>query len=430
VGDIKSPSVSPEGQSFAFVAEDGGDSDIFVQRTGGTNPINLTADSTVDDVAPAFSSDGSQIAFRSDRDGGGIFVMGASGESVRRATDDGFSPAWSPDGREIVYSTRGVNPIWPHARTGHGELVAVTLATGARRRLAQGPEIDAVQPSWSPHGTRVAYWGVRAGGQRDLWTIATAGTAAAPVEVTNDAATDWNPVWSPDGRYLYFASDAGGTMGLWRIPIDETSGRVRGEREPLAVSSSYACGFSFTRNGTRLLFASVSESDWIERVGFDPVRVLPTGETTTVFESALWLYGGIGASPDGRTVAFSSTGSQEDLYTVQRDGSGLRQLTNDAFKDRGPAFFPAGDRILFYSTRSGQYEAWSLRPDGSHLTQLTRSRGGATNPSVSPDGTTLAMRSRGGDASVLVARLGAKEEPVEPEPLRPADGEAIFDYGS
>ena len=57
---------------------------------------------------PAYSPDGKRIAFRSERDGGGIFIMGASGESVMRLTDFGYNPSWSPDGKEIVCAMEGV----------------------------------------------------------------------------------------------------------------------------------------------------------------------------------------------------------------------------------------------------------------------------------------------------------------------------------
>jgi Tol biopolymer transport system component len=76
-----------------------------LQRVGGKNPFNLTKDCSADDIQPAFSPDGEQIAFRCEREGGGIFVMGATGESVRRRTNFGFNPAWSPDGKEIVFGT-------------------------------------------------------------------------------------------------------------------------------------------------------------------------------------------------------------------------------------------------------------------------------------------------------------------------------------
>jgi len=351
---------------------------------------------------------------------------------VRRLTDSGSTPAWSPDGREIVYSTQGINPIWPYLRSGFGELWAVSVDSGAKRRLTSGAPLDAVQPSWSPHGQRIAFWGLRGGGQRDIWTVASSGAAASVLEVTNDAALDWNPVWSPDGRFLYFASDRGGTMGLWRVAIDEASGRTRGEPEAIAVPTAYACGFSFTRDGGKLLLASVSQADSIERAAFDPARADVVGQPETIFASALWLWASLGVSSDGGSVTFSSTGRQEDIYTLQQDGSGLHQITNDPFKDRAPIFFPAGDRILFYSNRSGQYEAWSVRPDGSHLTQLTRTTGHeVTSPTVSPDGSMLALRGRGGGgSSAVIARLAGSQEPVGPEPLPTPAGKVRFDYAA
>ena len=91
--------LGPGGSNFAFVGDAAGSPDIYLQRVGGRNPVNLTPDSPEADTAPAFSPDGERIAFRSERDGGGIFVMGSTGESVKRLTDFGYDPAWSP-GRE------------------------------------------------------------------------------------------------------------------------------------------------------------------------------------------------------------------------------------------------------------------------------------------------------------------------------------------
>src|SRR4029077_17428179 len=96
------PSLAPDGKTFVYVNRSSGHADIYLQRVDGTNAFNLTKDSDVDNTEPAFSPDGSQIAFRSQRDGGGIFIMGATGESVRRLTNFGANPAWSPDGSEIA----------------------------------------------------------------------------------------------------------------------------------------------------------------------------------------------------------------------------------------------------------------------------------------------------------------------------------------
>ena len=79
------PSLSPDGKTVAFVSRLDGDADVFVQRVGGHNPINLTPDCEKDDTGPAFAPDGERIAFHSECEGGGVFVMGATGESVARS---------------------------------------------------------------------------------------------------------------------------------------------------------------------------------------------------------------------------------------------------------------------------------------------------------------------------------------------------------
>src|SRR4029077_5896939 len=68
------PSLSPDGRFLLYVKAVNGNTDIFLQRVGGGNPLALTRDSAADDTQPAFSPDGQQIAFRSERQGGGLFV--------------------------------------------------------------------------------------------------------------------------------------------------------------------------------------------------------------------------------------------------------------------------------------------------------------------------------------------------------------------
>src|SRR3989475_1110851 len=195
------PSLSPDGKSFVYAGHASGNWDIYLQRVGGKNPINLTKDSPADDTHPAFSPDGERIAFRSERDGGGIFLMGATGESVKRLTNFGFNPAWSPDGKEIACADEG--PLDPAVRSNpNSRIWAVNVATGVKRLVTKE---DSIQPNWSPHGYRIAYHGRRNLAQRDIWTIPAGGGEA--VEVTNDAAVEGSPGWAPDGKYLYFGSD-------------------------------------------------------------------------------------------------------------------------------------------------------------------------------------------------------------------------------
>ncbi len=118
---------------------------------------------------------------------------------------------------------------------------------------------------------------------------------------------------------------------------------------------------------------------------FDPATLEPVRPAEPVVQGSLQL-GYAEVSPDGRWIAFNTLLPQEDLFVVRPDGGGLRQLTRDAFKDRGIGWSPDG-RILFFSDRSGRFEAWTLRPDGSGLAALTRSTGDAVFfPRWSPDG--------------------------------------------
>ncbi|MGH9317949.1 MAG: protein kinase domain-containing protein [Thermoanaerobaculia bacterium] len=383
------PSLSPDAAAFVYEAGPPGNSDIFLQRSGGHNPINLTKDCDKDDNEPAFSPSGDRIAFRSECGGGGIFLMGATGENVRRLSDFGFNPAWSPDEKEIAVSAEGI--VDPYSRQGVADLWAIQVATGQKRAVVRG--FDCAQPSWSPHGDRIACWGLRANaGQRDVWTVPARGeTSAGGVDVTNDAATDWNPFWSPDGRFLYFASDRGGTMNLWKVVIEEKSGRTLAESEPMTLPASWSGPLSLSRDGKHIAFEVKTSLPSIERIAFDPVGEKVIGEPATVFRGSLPVLA-FEVSPDGQWVAFSSSGRQQDLFLIRSDGTGLRQLTDDPPRDRGLGWSRDGQRVYFMSDRSGRYDIWAIRPDGSGLVQVTKNAGaGPFWPVFSPDGSMFAF---------------------------------------
>ena len=384
-GPERWPSLSPDGQSILYAGEVAGHVDIYLLRVGGRNPLNLTRDSGGANSQPAFSPDGSRIAFRSERSGGGIFVMGATGESVRRVTDFGFTPSWSPDASELVVSTAGFDD--PFSRNIGAKLFAVTIATGDRRLIDDG---DAVQPAWSPNGHRVAFWGTMGGGQRDIWTVPAAGPAAGPrVSVTTDAATDWYPRWSPDGRWLYFLSDRGGVMNVWRVRIEEQSGRVLGDAESVVAPAPAVSGITFARNG-QMAYSTFDQRTTIEQLTLDPAREQIVGSSKVVLRGSRRITF-LEWSPDAQWLAFSTIGARENVFLIRPDGSGYRQVTDDEFRNRGPAWSPDGSRIAFYSNRSGRYQIWSVNPDGSGLRQLTNVEESALTPVWSPAQDTLAV---------------------------------------
>jgi eukaryotic-like serine/threonine-protein kinase len=375
------PNLAPDGSFFVYAKSVAGNFDLFLQRVAGGNPINLTAGSPADDIQPAFSPSGQQIAFRSERDGGGIFLMGATGESVRRLTDFGFNPAWSPDGREIAVATEGA--FDPMARNSRSQIFRIDVATGARRPLAVN---DGVQPSWSPHGTRIAFWGLALpGARRAIWTVPAAG--GTPVPVVDDAYYNWSPVWAPDGASLLFASDRGGSMNLWKVAVDETSGEVLAAPQPITTPSEWSALPSLSRDGRLLLYATRDNRSFVEQVSFDPETGRATAAPIPAFQGARSIRS-CDVSPDGTWLVLRSASPQEDLLLTRPDGGDQRQLTDDLARDRAPRWSPDGSRILFSSNRSGKYEAWTLRPDGSGLTQVTNLPDQpVVNPFWSPDGT-------------------------------------------
>jgi Tol biopolymer transport system component/predicted Ser/Thr protein kinase len=415
-----SPSLAPDGKWFAYRNNATGDGDIYLQAVGGANPINLTPDSPDPDTQPAFSPDGERIAFRSEREGGGIFVMGRTGESVRRITDTGYCPAWSPDGAEIAFATADFND--PAMRPHLSELWAVALDTGETRRIAAE---DAIQPHWSPSGRRIAFWGVRPGsGRRDIWTVPAAG--GSPVSVTDDPHLDFNPLWSPDGNHLYFVSDRGGSRNLWRVPVDEASGRTLGPFEPVTTPAQGVAGTDISRGGDQIAYTAWTASSNIQKVAFDPSE-------GTLGGSPEWITRGSAmvavpsVSPSGEWFAYNLWGEQEDIFVMRSDGSGRRQLTNDLHKDRAPMWSPDGSEIAFFSDRGGTYDIWVIRPDGSGLRQLTDTPGEALrSPVWSPDGSWMVYNSDEGSYLFEPEKAWDQQTPVALAPPEDAGASILF----
>ena len=384
------PTLSPDGRTFAFVSTTPGNKDVFLQRIGGRNAINLTAGCALDDDQPAFSPDGEQIVFRSERSGGGLFLMGATGEAVRRITNFGFNPSWSPDGTRVVFASEGVFDA--SIRESTSQLWIVTVATGERRRLGVD---DGVQPSWSPHGERIAYWGLPKGtGRRTIWTIAADGSAP-PVPVTDGDAFDWNPVWAPDGTRLYYASDRSGATSLWRVAIEERTGKVLGPARPLTVPALWSGQFSVSRDGRRVLYTALDRRMTLEKADLDP-GAPSLGASERVYEGSQGIES-VGLSPDGASIAFTSAQPTENLFVIGRDGSGLQQLTTDRSRHRGARWSPDGKWISFHANDAGgTYQIRVIRPDGSESTPAASFPGGAVEARWAPDGSSLLALSTSG----------------------------------
>ncbi|UCE28354.1 MAG: PD40 domain-containing protein [Candidatus Coatesbacteria bacterium] len=150
-GNDYEPAFSPDGAEIAFVSERGGKSDIFVMNADGSEQRRLTPPS-FDDGGPAFSPDGRKIVFDSNRDGDReVFVINADGSELTQLTSNDFfdyAPCFFPDGSRIVYGS-----ILPQEGVG----IRVMNADGSSPRTVTAPGVCTFAPTASPDGSWIAF---------------------------------------------------------------------------------------------------------------------------------------------------------------------------------------------------------------------------------------------------------------------------------
>ncbi len=376
------PTFTPDGKSFVYASRQSGNYDLYIQRIGGKNASPITPNTPSDESQPAFSPNGERVAFRSTREPDGVYVMEPTGENARLVLADCYHPSWSPDSKEIVCSTSGTS-VPQNRNNTPSKLWVVDVESGAKRLLCEN---DAMQPAWSPNGNLVAFWFMPPSvGRSDIGIISTAGGAVQVL--TTDGSTNWNPVWSPDGKFLYFVSDRAGNMGFWRVPIDQETGKALTEPEAVVTPSTFSRHLSFSRDGRRMIYVQTDIEANIQGIKFDPKHEKVIGER-------FWITRGDNQvirpdlSPDGsQFVVRIERRTQDDIVLVKRDGTDWRDLTNDKAFDRYPRWSPDGKQIAFTSDRSGRYEIWIMNADGTNLRQVTHHDSDhATFPLWSHDG--------------------------------------------
>jgi Tol biopolymer transport system component/putative hemolysin len=214
---------SPDGARIVYTCGGLTTTDICVINADGTGVLNLTNTESVDEGFPAWSPDGKQIAFTTRRDGNNeIYLMPApaagaksgadSSQWVRLTNDpaDDFAPAWSPDGAQIAFvSDRDQKP-------GIYDIYIMKADGSAVRWLTSDTAID-YSPAWSPDGTRVAFRSDH-GGPGDIYVINVDGSGLK--NLTNNPAADWSPSWSPDGTLIAFQTNRDGDWEIYTMNAD------------------------------------------------------------------------------------------------------------------------------------------------------------------------------------------------------------------
>src|SRR5262249_30999700 len=161
------------------------------------------------------------------------------------------------------------------------------------------------------------------------------------------------------GRYLYFASDRSGIENLWRVRIDEDTGRVLGDATPVTTSSRSMTFASVSQDGRRIVGSSAEARAALERVPIDPERFEVAGPAVAIVQTSDEVHA-VDVAPDGSRLVYRTAIPREVLFVIGSDGTAPRRLVDDEFRNRWPRWSPDGSRIAFYSNRSGNYEIWTI----------------------------------------------------------------------
>jgi Tol biopolymer transport system component len=252
-----------------------------------------------------------------------------------------------------------------------------------------------------------------------LFTVPAAGGTRVPL--TDDEALDWSPVWSPDGRSVYFSSDRGGAMNLWRIAVDQSSGRASGVPVPVTTGVQASAALPrLSKDGMRLAFRSRVGSINPVAIPFDPAT--SRAGTPVVLDGSNNIRIPSDVSPGGTQVAYFSIGErQEDIFFSGVDGKGIRRLTDDPGRDRAPVFTRDGQSLVFFSNRDGAWGIWGIRTDGSNLRKIAANESGSIYPITSPlDETVVFSAGNTGDGNFAVPFSANRPPAVLPGTQSPA----------
>jgi Tol biopolymer transport system component/DNA-binding winged helix-turn-helix (wHTH) protein len=352
------PTLSPDGAFAAYASDRAGKGslDIWVQPVAGGDPIQLT-DNPDDEAEPAFSPDGAKVVFAnrfSERNAPGVYVIDARGGDARLIdqAQSARNPRFSPANEAVAYWTGFPPSIVAGGIPGAlGKIFVVSVDGISRHAIA--PELASARyPVWAPDGQHILFLGEGDAGEQTMdWYVARRdGTEAVKTGALDALAaagiTRTVPIpaaWTASGDVL-FATNQSASSNVWMVPVALATGLVAGTPHRLTFGTASERSPSISASG-RIAFTSVAENVDVWRVPLDSRTGLATGAAERVTDDV--------------------------------DADKLRNITSD------------GHLLTFLSPRTKRDEVWVKDLTTGRERQLTYD--GATDTSMSPDGTELAF---------------------------------------
>lgn len=347
------------GTHVAFVYAD----DLWVARIDGTDVRRLTTDDGVES-SPAFSPDGTQIAFSAQYDGNtDVFVVPAVGGVPKRLT---WHPGadevqgFTPDGRRVLFTS--ARAVFTNRFT---QLFTVALDGGMPEPL---PLPNAASGAYSSDARRIAYnplaprfeqWKQYRGGTVSrIWLYDTTSQAVEKVPQPAARANDVDAMWI--GGTVYFRSDRNGEFNLFSFGPGTSEVRQLTDHDDFPVLNASAGGGTivYEQAGYLHLFDPATRASRKITIG------VPSDlrETRPRFVKGVSWIRNAAISPTGARAVFEFRG---EIVTVPAEKGDARNLTGSAgAHERSPSWSPDGMRIAYFSDASGEYELHVAPHDG------------------------------------------------------------------
>ena len=412
--------VSPDGRTVVFELL----GDLYTMPTSG-GPATRIMGGLSFESQPAFSPDGSTLAFLSDRTGvENLWIANADGSNPRQVTRDRTtgdrpqlmaSPAWTPDGEYIVVSKsrppQGTFTLVMYHRDGSSGIPIAQPPADAAGRGGRGGggggQINQMGATVSADG-RFVYYAQRTGSftyntQFPLWQVYRYNRDTADItQITNAPGSAMRPAISPDGRFLVYGTRHKTETGLrvrdletgaerWlAYPVTRDDQESRASRDTLPRYTFMPDGRSLlvpvggklqridfeTGDATPVPFTARVQAEIAPRV-YTPVRVEdgPTVRARLIRWPAL--------SPDGRRVVFTA---MNHLYVMDLPSGTPRRLTTADEGEFMPAWAPDGQSIIYVTWTTSGGHIKRVATGGGAASALTRVAGYYLDPAFTPDG--------------------------------------------
>lgn len=425
------PDISPDGSLVVYAAGEATRMRLYIRPVMGGRTISLTEASSAFEFQPRWSPDGTRILFLTPD---GAYVASALGGTAQRIAGPAgaagpFSSygagegemalnaaAWSPDGGR-VFLARG------------GELSILDLAAGTEEPLTT-LSYELHSCDWSPGGDWIACtsgnWEAIVPG-RTYGNIAPSAVILVHTEdgrvreITDRSALNESPVWSPDGRLLYFVSNRQGPRDVYAVEIgDDGSPRAEPRRMTTGLDAQ---SIAFSGDGRRLTYVSYQA-----RANLWSLPIPPSGEvvdagTATRLTSENQIVESMRVSWDDRWLLYDSNlHGSADVFRIPVGGGTPERLTEHPADDFAPDLSPDGRELVFHSWRTGSRDIFVQPVAGGPAQQLTDSPFQESYPVWSPDGNAVAFydqwQEEGEPRGLFVVRRDDSGAWGEPELVR------------